>query len=551
MPARRSTLDSGDRTSRPARERGVDDPLAGRLLDGRYLLLERLGAGGMGVVYKAQHRYTGELVAVKLLPSDPRGPAAERQIRDRFMKEPRLQLLARHPNIPRVIDAGTAGAQSYVVTEYVDGEDLQLRLAERGALPLEETLAILHAAAAALDAAHERGIVHRDVKPANVLIRADGHVLLTDFGVAKEVAGADRTAMFVGTLDYASPEQIQLDGPVDTRADVYSLGCVMFHCLSGHPPFPSRSLYELMNAHVGEPPPAVSAGRPGVPALDAVVRRALAKKREQRHAHCGEFVADAAAACGIELSSAAVPPPRRRAGASGSVADADAPTSRYATGTPTLVLPDRMRRGLPEQPTEPAGRPAATSRSGLRWSVRLAIGLVAVIGALVGAESIGDGTVAGNGSATGTTAGARGDARDATAGFTGYAAQLARHFPEHISRARCSVEPGGDPEALVQIRCPADRGRIDTYYELWPDEAAMNRLLDARSSGLNVYFAGTWIDDRGTPRGRISRFFTGIFNPRNVILWSYRAVDATIWAESTLDEDALYSWWRKSAPSAA
>src|SRR5262249_55295663 len=193
-----------------------------------------------------------------------------------------------------------------------DGEELEEGLERKVGLPVAETLGILAPAAAALDAAHERGIVHRDVKPANVLVRRDGHVLLTDFGVAKDPAGADVTAMFVGTALYAAPEQITLASVVDGRADVYALACVMYHCLTGHPPFQGDSQYEVMTKHVTEPPrPASEAARGVAAALDPVLARALAKAPEDRHATCGELVAEAAAATETDPAPVAVPVPDR------------------------------------------------------------------------------------------------------------------------------------------------------------------------------------------------------------------------------------------------
>ena len=530
------------------------DPRIGFVLDGRYTLVERLGAGGMGVVYKAEHRYTGELVAVKLLPGDIRGDASEDELRGRFLKEPHLQSLARHPNVLRVIDAGLAGVQPYLVTEFVDGDDLQRRLDVCGVLGVAETLAILDRAAAALDAAHERGVVHRDVKPANVLIRVDGHVFLTDFGVAKDGDGAGGTAMFVGTTAYASPEQITLEGVVDARADVYALGCVMFHCLTGHPPFEGGSPYELMHKHVLEPPPSGSRARPGLPAaLDPVIARALAKNREDRYASCLELVAEAATATGTELASAAVPLPP----------STPSPTTPASAAVPPAhTYPYATEPGARDDATTTAATPLLPPPRvpGRRRPVAAALFQIALAALLVGAVAAylmgrGHGETASSTTRSPGSGGVthRDTSRPGTApsGFTGDAARLASVFPSQISSQRCAVAPDGDnPDALVQIRCSADSGRIDTYYELWPSRDAMNQLLDDNGSGLNVFFAGTWTDADGTTQGRIDRFVTGLLDPQNVILWSYRSVDATIWAQSTLSQDELLAWWRTSAPRA-
>jgi serine/threonine protein kinase len=522
----------------------TDDPRIGVVLDHRYRLVERLGAGGMGVVYKAGHCYTGELVAVKLLHADAGGARTEGEIRMRFGQEPHLQVLARHPNVVRVIDAGLAESQPYLVTEYVDGEDLQRRLDARGALPVAETLAILRGVAAALDAAHQRGIVHRDVKPANVLIGSDGAVLLTDFGVAKDPAGGGGTAVFVGTTVYASPEQITLTSPVDWRSDVYSLGCVMFHCLVGHPPFEAGSLYELMNKHLVQAPPAVSDERPGLPpALDRVIARALAKSRDERFSTCADLIAEAALAAGTDLASndlGRLATPAVSAGRP--AAKPTSGPSTYPYATEALAL---------DPPVVPRGRRR-------RAAALVMIALVTLFAGLLAAYMVArtnSHATAGRTRTTTTHTSARSVSRDATkhagtsaSGFTGYSAQLANDFPEQISSQNCSVEPdGADPGALVQIRCHADSGRVDAYYELWPSEDGVNQLLDANGDGLDVFFAGTWTDTNGTTQGRIDRFFTGLLDPQDVILWSYSTLDATIWAQSTLGPDELLAWWRTSA----
>ena len=522
-------------STRPGEHEVSADRRIGAALDDRYTLLEWLGAGGMGVVYKARHRYTGELVAIKLWAGDLPAGASRDEIRRRFLSEPRLQSLARHPHVLRVTDAGVAGVHPYLVTDFVDGEDLQQRLERTGVLPVAETLGILGPAAAALDAAHERGIVHRDVKPANVLIRGDGHVFLTDFGVAKDPAGADVTAMFVGTTLYAAPEQITLASVVDGRADVSALACVMYHCLAGRPPFQGDSQYEVMTKHVTEPPRAVSEAGRGVPAaLDPVLARALAKAPEDRHATCGELIAEAAAATQTDLASVAPPAP------AGPMAE-----PREAT---TEVLNIRLAPRTSPYATDPFPEDAApaavpTPRRRLARTLILAgVALATLVGALALATPLGHDSTVGSPAASGA----------AQSAFTGYAARLANDFPGHITSPGCRQEPDLDnPAALALVHCSTRGGQIDVYYELWPNRTTMNQLLDDNGSGLNVDFAGYWTDGNGKQQGRIDRFVTGLLDPHNVILWSYTSANATIWAQSGLSEDELLSWWRKAAPPGA
>ena len=207
---------------------------------------------------------------------------------------------------------------------------------------------------------------------------------------------------------------------------------------------------------------------------------------------------------------------------------------------------------MPRPPVVPHGRRRRAAALVVIALVTLLAGLLA---AYMVARTNSHGTAGGTQTTTRTHTGTRSVTRDATkhsgtsaSGFAGYAAQLANDFPEQISSQNCDVEAdGADPGVLVQIRCRADSGHVDAYYELWPSEDGMNRLLDANGDGLDVFFAGTWTDTNGTTRGRIDRFFTGLLDPQNVILWSYSTMNATIWAQSTLSPDELLAWWRTTA----
>src|SRR5213082_908296 len=180
----------------------------------------------------------------------------------------------------------------------VEGSDLKSLLAEEGRLPVRRALRILSQIGSALDAAHARGLVHRDVKPANILVGADDRALLTDFGVVKELSsnGTTRTVSFVGTIEYCAPEQIE-GKAVDGRTDVYALACVLYECLTGKPPFHRPSEVAVLNAHLHAPPPQITKDAPDLPAdLDPVISKALSKSPLDRYASCGELVAAAKAA---------------------------------------------------------------------------------------------------------------------------------------------------------------------------------------------------------------------------------------------------------------
>ena len=259
---------------------------------GAYRLVGELGRGGMGVVYRAEHEHLGRMVALKLLMPDL---AESPGFRDRFLREARLAASLDHPNIVPVYDAGEVGGVLYIAMRFVSGTDLAEVLQKERRVDPVRTLAILEGVGAALDAAHERGLVHRDVKPANVMIEAQ-RCYLTDFGLTKRFA--DNTALtqagqFLGTVDYVAPEQVE-GRALDGRADVYALGCVLHQCLTGAVPYPRDAQVAVLYAQLKEPPPRPTELRPELPsAIDHVVARAMAKQPEERFGSAGELAAAA------------------------------------------------------------------------------------------------------------------------------------------------------------------------------------------------------------------------------------------------------------------
>ena len=260
---------------------------AGRLLGG-YVLEEPLGAGGASVVYRAKHAWLGRRAAVKVLASP-----GDESFRERFLSESRIAAGLDHPNIVPVFDAGEADGELYIAMRCVDGNDLRTVLAEEGPLGLARTLRIVRQVASALDAAHARGLVHRDVKPANVLVSEDDHAYLSDFGVAKDATrlGLTRTGGFLGTVEYAAPEQIE-GRALDGRADVYALACVAYECLAGRPPFHRESEVAVLHAHLHDARPDACAVRPELPAVvGEVLRKGLARSPHDRYSTGGAFAA--------------------------------------------------------------------------------------------------------------------------------------------------------------------------------------------------------------------------------------------------------------------
>ena len=265
-----------------------------------------VGRCGMGVVYRATDLSLERPVALKLIAPEL---ADDERFRSRFLREPRLAASLDHPNVIPIYDAGEHDGQLYLAMRFVDGSDLRTLLDTEGKLPPERTVEILAQVAGALDSAHRRALVHRDVKPGNVLLDRDGHVYLTDFGITQQLGGAPTdTGRMVGTLDYLAPEQIRGD-PVDARTDGYALGCVLYECLAGRAPFHRETEAETMWAHMQEQPaPLRGQGR-----LDPVLRKALAKDREDRYGSSAELIEAAAAALGVAAPHTAARAARRRA----------------------------------------------------------------------------------------------------------------------------------------------------------------------------------------------------------------------------------------------
>ncbi len=267
---------------------------------GGYTIESLLGRGGMGAVYLATHERLARKVALKLISPEL---AHDEDFRARFLRESQLAASLEHPNLIPIYDADEIDGVLFLAMRYVDGPSLQALLRTRGTLPPEETLQVTEQIGGALDAAHEAGLVHRDVKPANILIAEPGkHAYLCDFGLARHTSsqGMTRTGIFLGSIDYCAPEQIQ-GTPVDGRADVYSLGCVVFHCLTGQPPYRRETEFAVLNAHINDPPPAVSTLRPDLPkGIDGVIVTAMAKHRDVRFGTAGELAGALRTALGGE-----------------------------------------------------------------------------------------------------------------------------------------------------------------------------------------------------------------------------------------------------------
>jgi serine/threonine-protein kinase len=320
------------------------DPRLGTEIAG-YRIEERIGRGGMGVVYRAQHMNLQRRAAIKIIAPEF---ADTKGFRSRFIREARIAAALQHPNIVTVYDAGQAGQTLYIAMQFIRGSDLSAILSEEGRLRPYRAIDVCRQVASALDAAHGMGLIHRDVKPGNVLIEGR-RAYLTDFGLTKR-SGSTKSQLtqageLVGTIHYVAPEQIE-GGQVDARTDVYSLACLLFHCLTGHVPFERETDVAVIYAHLSETAPRLTDVRPELPGgLDAVIAKALDKSPDRRFQSCSDLMSAARVVIDAAGPRADTMPGR------GVPAGGDAPDVTTAVGrrlpggdgAPTVV-PDSDRR---------------------------------------------------------------------------------------------------------------------------------------------------------------------------------------------------------------
>ena len=373
-----------------ARDRAAKDA-AEHLLGGRYRLGPVIGRGGMATIYRATDLRLERQVAVKILRPEV---ATDPDLAHRFRREALAATVLRHPNIVACLDTGTDGDQAYLVMALVEGEDLAVRLRRGGRLAPRQAARIGLDVARALGVAHVRGIVHRDIKPGNILLAADGRAMVTDFGIARLAADAEAAlpGTTLGSVHYFSPEQAR--GRTTTPAsDIYGLGLVLFEALTGTRAWTGDTTDAIALARVGAPAPSAMAVRPEVPAaLDAIVRRALAPEPGDRYPNGTAMAAalesilsasDVASPTSVVLTP--VPSRAAPAAAGGAPASAGPPSVRHS-----------RPRSRPIQPRAPENRPFLTMprvfRGGGPSAVLVAIGILGVVtaGLLVAARP-GDG----------------------------------------------------------------------------------------------------------------------------------------------------------------
>jgi serine/threonine-protein kinase len=324
--------------------------------------IERLvGKGGMGLVYLATDLTLDRKVALKLIAPEF---AQDASFRERFKRESKTAAALKHPNVVTIFHAGEHDEQLFVTMEFVEGTDLREMIKDHGQLEVSKAATILSQVADALDAAHARGLVHRDVKPGNILIESgDGplRAYLGDFGLAKPLSsesGVTATGVMVGTTDYVAPEQVE-GRPLDARTDVYALGCVLFHALAGQVPYPRDTDMAKLYAHVSVPPPSLREVRPDLdPELDRVIQKAMAKDPSERYSSAGELAQ--------------------------ALLTATEGTADVTTASPTVPSPQPVPATQLASPPRPASPPRRTrSRAPMLLAGGAALLVLGVIGVLV------------------------------------------------------------------------------------------------------------------------------------------------------------------------
>jgi hypothetical protein len=455
-------------------ELGDGDEFAG------YRVESRLGRGGMGILYLALEPGLERRVALKLIAPEA---AADEVFARRFAEESRIAASIEHPNVVPIYAAGEEEGVPWIAMRFVAGSDLGRRLAQAGRLEPEHAVALIAQLGNGLDAIHASGLVHRDVKPANVLLGAE-HAYITDFGVARNVAtesGLTQTGRFVGTLDYVAPEQISGEA-IDARVDVYALGCLLYKLLTGEVPFPREGEAARLYAHLHDPPPAPSLYVSSLPtALDDVVVRAMAKSRGDRYPSAGDLGRAAQAA----LSGTTVSTPERTV-ATGAAAtrEADRPTDQTAKLAPESDPPPGRRRPL------------------------LVGGLLALIAAAVAVALIASG------------GGGDGSGIDGAVGDTATIETTAKPKPKPEPKTLTKTELVSRGDAI----CTESRNKFlryrDPVAEAEPDVAYSRVLVGISSNAVDQFEALT------PPQALASAYNDYVASQREVMAWDRDALAA-------------------------
>ena len=511
-----------------------------------YRLESLAGHGGMSIVYRAEHLSLGRTVALKLLAPQL---SEDQGFRDRFTQESRLAASLDHPNIIPIYEAGEEGEVFWIAMRYVAGSDVKNLLKREGPLDPERAVEIVVPVASALGAAHGKGLVHRDVKPANILLASgegmedESHVYLSDFGVAKQSAsrGLTKTGIFVGTAEYASPEQIE-GKELDGRADVYSLGCVLYECLTGAPAYDRDSEVALMYAHLLEQVPSVTAVRPDLPAeVDELVAKAMAKSRDDRFATAREFAVEARSVLG-----------RGRHAATSAAAATARPPAQETVLAASAQHPPAM--AAPSPPSNGAERAAGSGQDWRRFGMVLGAAAVIALAAIPGFILLAgdDDNPAGTQAATTQTTGTTTEPAAPTS-------LLEVLTPTQIARG-CTKSAGPRAGAVETNVCTPAEGaptsdpnefELSFFSEALPLEEAYGRekdRLNERACG-GTLGERVWIHQATGKRG--GRRICGVDdNGAFVVIWTHEKLEAPdhvdmlgIAREPGRSPTTFTSWW--------
>jgi serine/threonine protein kinase len=504
-----------------------------------------LGRGGMSVVFRADNLRLGNEIALKVLSAELSENDA---FRERFVRESRLAASINHPNIIPIYDAGEEDGLLYIAMRYVAGSDLKSMIRQEGPISMRRAADIISQVARGLSVAHERGLVHRDIKPANILTeRAGGagetvdHAYLADFGLMKHQvsrSGLTDTGQFLGTVDYVAPEQVE-GRQTDHRADVYSLGCVLYECLTGSVPYPRDSDVAVLFAHVQDTVPRITDLRPDLPStIDEIAARAMAKRPEHRYASAGELSRDLSEAVGAYRYTPDRP-------------------SRVITEPPDVVrVPEPVSRTAPPGPPDDPGRdgpkpPPSRGRPSV-LVIGLGVALAAAL-AVIAFQLMSGGDSTSN-AAPGTTTSPSGTTGPSTS--TGAAvpsgpvkaSDLRLAMPKSLLADCTNVPPAG--AALASLTCSAPGNSAISYeVSMFPNTAAVVaafRTLLA-SQGIKTDTNGctkrnwngerAWFHPTGSLGGHVACYLDA--NGDSVLMWTHMSKNQKGVAPQTDHRDIL------------
>lgn len=493
----------------------TDSPRIGSMF-GPYRLTRLIGRGGMGEVYEAEDTVKGRTVALKLLPESL---SHDPVFRERLQREARAAGRLQEPHVVPIHDYGEIDGHLFVDMRLIDGVDLRTLLVRGGPMAPARAVSIVRQIAAALDAAHAAGVLHRDVKPENVLVTPDDFAYLVDFGIASATSEQSLTedGTTIGTFAYMAPERFG-SGPVTHRADIYALACVLHQCLTGAQPYPADSVSMLVTAHLMEPPPQPSRLRPDVPAaFDAVVARGMAKPPEDRYASAGDLAADALAA----LDDA------------GPALAETVPAARFAPPTPAARLP--------------VSRRTAVALGGAAAVLLVAVGAIAVWATARSDDRVGS---------TATQTITRTVVRPPSTPVDDSVPPLQRQLLDAVTNAgTCVPDKERFGNAVAAVTCgptSPTSGQQTAYFALYTDADTLERAFtdviadDDLVACPNSDDSPTHWDYDDTPEGSAGSLACGTFEGFADIAWT-RTSDLILGTARGRQLGPLYDWWLANA----